>query len=112
MGVLRAKEKWMTDGVSAAPRKQMAIDKLLEWVYRDQRADLIVGMGAGLMPGEAEIDGVALQGSSACGCVALGRIAELGYRIDGGGGPARTCHASAEADRADGHPQRACGHAT
>ena len=77
-------------------RTRLPIDKLLEWTYREQRADIVVGMGAGLHRAEAQVDGVELAAISTCGCVAVARIAELGCRVNGNGGPPGHLHVDAE----------------
>lgn len=63
----------------------MAIDKLLVWTYRLQKADVVIGLGQGMLREEAELDGVEWQGVSGCGCAAVERIERLGVRVDGGG---------------------------
>ena len=62
------------------------VEELLVWTYRRQRADVVVGRGLGLQVGERLVDGQNVQASSACGCAAVGRIQELGVRVDGTGG--------------------------
>jgi hypothetical protein len=77
-------------------RKAVPIDQLLEWTYRRQRADMVVGMGAGLQRDEAAVDGVFMQGVSTCGCASVARIASLGCRVDSNGGPPGHLHEDAE----------------
>lgn len=77
-------------------RTAMAIDRLLVWTYRHQRADIVIAQGAGLQRIEAAMDGVALGAVSACGCAALARTAALGCQVAGGGGPAGHLHIDAE----------------
>lgn len=71
------------------------VEALLVWTYRNQRADVVVDHGLGLHRTEASLDGVEFHGASACGCAAVGRIHELGARVDGTGGCA-ALHEDAE----------------
>lgn len=66
-------------------RRFADFEALLTWVYRDQKADLIVAQGAGLHDVEAAADGQARFASSADGCAAVAKIGALGVRVDGGG---------------------------
>ncbi|MBS7792178.1 hypothetical protein KTR66_19420 [Roseococcus sp. SDR] len=66
-----------------APQRQpIDIERLLVWVYRDQRADVVIDRGAGLYEAEAALDGVAGSYVSVCGCAAVARIQALGVRVD------------------------------
>lgn len=77
-------------------RQPIAIERLLVWTYREQRADVVIGRGVGLHGLEAAADGVAIQASSACGCAAVARIAELGVRVDSLGRDRGDLHPDAE----------------
>lgn len=72
------------------------IEALLVWAYRDQKADVVISRGVGLHGLEAAADGVASYASSACGCAAVARIAELGVRVDQAGRDAGALHPDAE----------------
>lgn len=72
------------------------IEGLLVWVYRDQKADLVISRGVGLHGLEAAADGVASYASSACGCAAVARIGELGVRVDQAGRDGGALHPDAE----------------
>lgn len=78
------------------PRQSIPMDRLLVWTYRDQRADVVIRRGVGLHGLEAAADGVAVQASSACGCAAVARIAELGVRVDRLGRDRGDLHPDAE----------------
>lgn len=81
-------------------REPIAIEDLLVWTYRHQRADVVIRRGVGLHDLEAKADGVPVLASSACGCAAVARIAELGVRVD-----------SLGRDRGDLHPDAELVHA-
>lgn len=68
-----------------AARPAQDVEDFLRWVYRDQRADVVVEGGHGLHALERALDGVERQGVSACGCVAVARVASVGGFVDGGG---------------------------
>lgn len=82
--------------VSRPARQPIPMDRLLVWTYRDQRADVVIGRGVGLHGLEAAADGVTIQASSACGCAAVARIAELGVRVDSLGRDRGDLHPDAE----------------
>ena len=84
----------MSAAVQWDGRRDIDIERLLIWVYRRQKADLIIRMGAGLYRAEAEADGVEWQGGSACATAA--RIGEMGARVDGGGLTSGKLHEDAE----------------
>jgi hypothetical protein len=81
-------------------RTGIPIERLLVWTYQVQKADVVIGRGVGLHSLEAAADGVPVQASSACGCAAVARIAELGVRVD-----------SLGRDRGDLHPDAEIVHA-
>lgn len=70
---------------AAAARPAENVEEFLRWVYRVQRADVVVEGGHGLHALERALDGVERQGVSACGCVAVARVASVGGFVDGGG---------------------------
>lgn len=76
--------------------KRVDIEDFLVWVYRDQKADVVVGQGQGMHTIEAAMDGIGRTAVSACGVAAVARIAELGWRVDGGGFSAGALHIDAE----------------
>lgn len=71
-------------------RRSVAAVDLLEWVYRDQKAHVVYDQAGG----DRWVYGAR---SSACGCLAVERLALAGCRIDGGGYAAGVLHADAEA---------------
>lgn len=84
-------------GLRAAPLRQPRdIEKLLQWVYHEQRAHIVIERGAGLFEAEAAIDGVAGSYVSSCGCADVARIQALGVRVDGGGRDAGALDPDAE----------------
>lgn len=68
----------MKDGAGTGKRA-LPIEDLLEWVYRVQRADLVLGRAD-----NRERNWLAGAGISADGCASLGAAALLGTRIDYG----------------------------
>ena len=56
------------------------IEALVIWAFRDQKADLVVGRGAGLHEIEASADGRPRQGGS--NVASLAQYAALGTKID------------------------------
>lgn len=64
------------------PENIVRIDALLTWAVRDQRALAVARNSAGLHRIEAAAAGIAVQGVSGCGCVAVERIDNIGARID------------------------------
>jgi hypothetical protein len=77
------------------PAGRVAVDALVVWALRDQRAgrDPVAGM----YRAEAEADGYAWRGSSSDGVAAVGRIGEVGCRIDVSGGGRAVVHLAADA---------------
>lgn len=86
----------MARPATRAARTPIPIETLLVWTYRVQRADVVIGRGVGLHSLEAAVDGVPVQASSACGCAAVARIAELGVRVDSLGRDRGDLHPDAE----------------
>jgi len=76
-------------------RTPIDVEDLLVWVYRYQRADRVIGQGAGLYDLEAELDGVERHGSSSLATVE--RILRLGVFIDRSGPGNGALHEDAEA---------------
>ncbi len=64
------------------PRELVTIEHLLEWTYRQQKAQVYAGRGIGLYEGERAAQGVEWFGHSSDGVAAIERIAETGGRID------------------------------
>ena len=77
-------------------RERIDVQALLVWTYRRQRADVVIGSGAGLLDAEAAADEVERHGISGCGCAAVASIERLGCRVDGGGMSAGALHPDAE----------------
>ncbi|MBN9525440.1 MAG: hypothetical protein J0H82_04495 [Alphaproteobacteria bacterium] len=68
------------------PRNLVSIEWLLEWTYRQQRAQHYAGRGIGLYEGERAAQGVEWFGHSADGVFEIERRAQIGGRIDVSGG--------------------------
>lgn len=81
----------MKDGAGTGKRA-LPIEDLLEWVYRVQRADLVLGRAD-----NRERNWLAGAGISADGCAIVERQGVLGTRVDGGGYAAADLHPDAEA---------------
>ena len=77
-------------------RRSIDVERLLWWVYRDQKADIVIGRGDGMMATEAAVDGVVIRGVSGDGVAAVISQAQLGCRVDGGGASADHLHRDAE----------------
>jgi hypothetical protein len=73
-------------------KRAMPIEDFLEWVYRVQRADLVLSRAD-----HREKNWLAGAGISGDGCAVLERQGILGTRIDGGGYAAADLHPDAEA---------------
>ena len=78
-------------------RREMDIEAMLIWAYRDQRVDLLFGRCVGLFNVERRAAGLPVQSISGDGCAVIERDALLGCRIDGGGPSALCIHPDAEA---------------
>ena len=79
-------------------RREMDIEAMLIWAYRDQRADLLFGRGVWLFDVERRAAGLPVQSISGDGSAVIERGALLGCRIDGGGPAAmQRIHTDAEA---------------
>lgn len=76
----------------ATEKRAMPIEDFLEWVYRVQRADLVLSRAD-----NREKNWLAGAGISGDGCAVLERQGVLGTRIDGGGYAAADLHPDAEA---------------
>jgi hypothetical protein len=76
----------------ASDKRAMPIEDFLEWVYRVQRADLVLSRAD-----HREKNWLAGAGISGDGCAVLERQGVLGTRIDGGGYAAADLHPDAEA---------------
>lgn len=76
--------------------REISLEEMLVWAYRDQRVDRMVG--AQLFQVESEVEGCSWGRSSADGVAAVQRIAVLGCRTDGGAvrGVGHAAHPDAE----------------
>ncbi len=61
------------------------IEDLLNWTYRVQLADLILGLGVDLWHAERAAEGIEWRGHSADGVYAVLQRLRLGVRVDGSG---------------------------
>ena len=77
-------------------RDPVDIERLLVWTYRDQRADVVIGLGMRFFEQEAAMDGRTRYATSTDGITALQRVGALGTRVDGGGASAAALHPDAE----------------
>lgn len=73
------------------------VEALVRWTYEVQCADVIIGSGVGLFPGEAYADGVwGVFGGGGDSYERVKRVAVLGCRVDGGGFRRGDLHPDAE----------------
>lgn len=75
-------------------KRPIDVEELLRWTYRQQRADVVLERGIGLMGPEAEVEGIEIHGGS--NLSVLERIMKLGCFVDRSGYDMGDLHPDAE----------------